>query len=427
MPKLIPHSKIARFFCIIGLIGLLFIAVTGVLFWQMSKVMGEDMNGLENDEWPYLHTSITDKQSEHNLKFVEILERYPDLKPEWRNVSDEDNGFLQLLNLCEYVVGANGSDAEYRVTLSEELRREVGDVVSEEDFAGGERFTALYKELERIAESEERSCAGIDPHRLISSKTLKLVRSFTDILLYDAKLAADTGDKEKALSRVRTAVRIVEHFSQIETQSLMGVTVLIVCEQSIVKTVFNDLLPKLELSQESYKEWRNVITSRHIAITLEQMSMGEFNLATPVLSVPICEKVWLFQLTGIDKVYDAIAEMHLELVRLYSEGYKSYIDGEKMDKVLATKNAESFYVARLLVQQLCLGWSLFTKSVIGSAAKFRHFDAALAHLSGEELPLELITGKPFVLDAEKQILSMPSDPLLEEFCFEPIDFAKILK
>jgi hypothetical protein len=59
------------------------------------------------------------------------------------------------------------------------------------------------------------------------------------------------------------------------------------------------------------------------------MSIGKFNLVTPVLMLPICEKTWLFQLTGTNNIYDTIAENHLELISLSAGNYKSYLETKK--------------------------------------------------------------------------------------------------
>jgi len=377
MPKLIPSSKITRWFCILGILAVFVGAIGGVLAWQMNKtIYDEGFQFGKRDEWPHIHIPRSDQQSAYDVKFAETIDRYPDLKPQWRSVPDEANGFLQLLNLYEYLIGANGADVEYRVILSEELRRELSVRISEEQFGDGERFSKLIIELERIAELEERSCAGVNPHRLLFYPSATIL-NFTDILLYDAKLAAELGDKEKALARVRTAVQIGKHFSHIETQALIGITIAILCEQNVLDTIFSDILPKLELNQEEYKEWRAVITADHVDLLPKQVSMGEFNIATPVLALPICEKVWLFQLTGTDNVYDAIAETHLELMSVSSGGYQNCLETHKI--------AESSYISRRLVQILHVGLPGYLKSVARATARFRYYDAALAQLVGEDL------------------------------------------
>jgi|TARA_B110000908_G_scaffold4774_1_gene6199 hypothetical protein len=79
---------------------------------------------------------------------------------------------------------------------------------------------------------------------------------------------------------------------------------------------------------------------------------------------------------------------------------------------LADENVESSYAARQLVEKLYKSWPLYATSSARAAARFRYHNAALAKLAGAELPLELITGKSFVLDADKKTLSMPDDPLI---------------
>ena len=54
--------------------------------------------------------------------FTSVLDRHPELKPAWKNVKPEDNGFLHLLQFYEYISGVNGQEEDYNIKLSDELR-----------------------------------------------------------------------------------------------------------------------------------------------------------------------------------------------------------------------------------------------------------------------------------------------------------------
>ena len=420
MKKFRPKSRIGRCLFFLGILGIVLGVVGGGLVMQMNnEVYGEGFKSGRNDEWPYSYPTPRAQQAGYDQKLAEVLDRYPELRPQWRSVADEENGFLQLFDLFEYVIGADGAEMEYGVTFSTELRKELSSDISEEGFGDGKRFSGLIDELGRIAELEEQSCAGVDPERLFFHPP-EAIYNFTNILLFDAKSAADAGDKKRALSSIRTAVKIGVHFSQVETLSLNGIIVATQLEKSILETTLYNLLPILDLEKEDYKVWRKVINDGRADIGPEKVSIGEFNVAFPALAIPISERVWLFQLSGVDRIYDAMAQCHLELIRSSSGGGKKCLETFRMEKALSDKIEESPYVSRRLVRVLHAGLPSFIKTVTRASARFRYYDAALAKLAGEELPLELITEKSFVLDVEKQILTIPDDPLLKGFQFEPI-------
>lgn len=423
MPKLVPKSKIARCLFFLGLVAIFFGVATGGLFWQMNQaIYSEGFKFGRSAEWPYLYPAPSDKQAEYDKELAEVLDRYPDLKPQWRSVADKENGFLELFNLFEYIIGADGVEMEHGVALSNELRQELSGVLTEEEFGDGKRFSGVIKELDRIAELKERSCAGVDPYRLFFHPP-EAVKNFTKVLLYDARLAANEGDKERALSRVRTAVRIGEHFSQVETVSLNAVVVSTLLEKVVLETTFNDLFPRLELTEGDYRKWREVISSGHVNFGSKNISIGDFNIIFPVLSAPICESVWLFKLSGVDNTYDAMAECHLELMKLSAGGYRDCLDTKSLEVGLWDKVEKTPYFSRRLVRVLYVGIPAHIKTVTRASARFRYYDAALAQLGGEELPLELITETPFIFDSEKKVLTMPDDPILEQFEFEPIELS----
>ena len=423
MVKFRLKSKVTRCLFFVGVLGISLGIVGGGLVMQMNNaIYVEGFNSDRNDEWPYSYPAPRAQQAEYNHKLAEILDRHPELRPQWLSVADEENGFLQLFDLFEYIIGADGAEMEHGVTFSTELRKELSSDISEEVFGDGKRFSGLIDELGRIAELEEHSCAGVDPERLFFHPP-EAIYNFTNILLYDAKSAANAGDKERALSSIRTAVKIGVHFSQVETLSLSGISISTQLEKSILETTLYDLFPTLDLKKEDYKVWREVINEGRADIGPQKVSIGEFNVAFPAIAIPISESVWLFQLSGVDRIYDAMVQCHLELIRLSSGGGRKCLETFRMEKGLSDKVEESPYISRKLVRVLHAGLPSYIKTVTRASARFRYYDAALATLAGEELPLELITGAPFVLDVEKQILTIPDDPILEGFKFEPIELS----
>ncbi|MGJ8678167.1 MAG: hypothetical protein ACSHX0_11665 [Akkermansiaceae bacterium] len=416
-----PFSKIARLFICIGVLVLILVAFCGGLFWQMSKVFNNNESFGSSNEWPYLLAERSEEQVEYDEVFARVLNRYPDLDPEWRTVPAEENGFLHLLNLSEYIVGVNGADSNYPLNLSDEERERISEsTIEKHEFLDNEiTYQALITELERIVAFKQRSCAGIHPRRLIMSH-VNVLRNFVGILLHDALAAAELGDQDKAWSRVYTARVIVDHYAQIETVSLIGSTVAIVSYMNVYDSVINDIFPKLELNQSDYSKWRAALASDYSETKLSDLSRGEFNLATPWLVAPFIEKVWLYQLAGTDSVYDSIAEMYLTLNDLSKQGYSSCLESWELKVDLKGARRVTPLLHRPLVSILSTGWEAYTKGFIRSVVRLEQYDAALAILAGEDIPLEPVTGKPYAYDEETRTLSLPDDSRLEKVEVEPI-------
>ena len=148
---------------------------------------------------------------------AEILARNPGLEPEWRNVPDHENGFLQWLELSEQyqVDGEIGSDV-YPIPpgITAILHgNSPWDAEALEAFMNERR--EFIEEVTRIGLLPDQSTAGIDIKRW-SFVGARFSKQISDILLADARLAAESGDHQRALKRVQAAQGLARHYEQIE-------------------------------------------------------------------------------------------------------------------------------------------------------------------------------------------------------------------
>ena len=85
-------------------------------------------------------------------------------------------------------------------------------------------------------------------------------------------------------------------------------------------------------------------------------------------------------------------------------------ENSKKVSMIDSSIADTFYV----------GVSSYAKSIVRFEARFRQFDAALAHLAGEEMPVELLTGKPFLYDKDLNLIYSADDDILYEIDLKPV-------
>ncbi|MES2437500.1 MAG: hypothetical protein V4584_00445 [Verrucomicrobiota bacterium] len=149
--------------------------------------------------------------------YEELLEKYPQMKPTFRDVPDEKNGFLQFLLLAESLKAPK---------LSEELF----DILRGRSPWDSGKFRAWLEEnkdyrdqILRIAELPDQSIKGLDLGRLFSCS--RSCTEFGIILSGSAHLAFEEGDREAALRYARASISLGGHLTDIEAPSMLGAVI----------------------------------------------------------------------------------------------------------------------------------------------------------------------------------------------------------
>ena len=414
MSKIIPKSKIARIVSILVLLLLFTAAACGVLVWQGNQVLTK-CGPLYSEDWPHVDLKV---DKEGVKVFTSVLDRHPELKPAWKNVKPEDNGFLHLLQFYEYISGANGQEEDYNIKLSDELRENLcNESINADGLTDVTLYDEVITELGRIAALPASSCAGIDARRITFWNIS--IRNFNSILTAAAINAAQAGDEAQAYSYMKMAVGVSDHFSNAETVSMMGMTYSIVNRSTIYESVMTDIFPHLDLTKEEYSQWYTMLTVNRKQFTLADMAIGEFNIGMPVSVVPVCESMWLYDIFGANSLYDLMAEYNISLVKLSNKSFPTY-GAKEIDALSEESSKKASMIDGLIGDTFYVGISLYAKGIVRCEARFRQFDAALAHLAGEEMPVELLTGKPFLYDKDLNLIYSADDDILYEIDLKPV-------
>ena len=421
MPKLSKCSIILRILSFLGVLPLVLAGVGWYLVSQLNDSFDGDYLGARSDKWPYLAAAPHEKQQEFNEDFTALLKDYPELSPSWKDVPDDQNGFLQLLNLHDYVTGAGGAEASYRLSLPDDFRKRISEDSWNEEMELDEESLELFiNELHRIGQISEQSCAGMDKGRFIWANP-NFMRGMVNLLANEAKAAARLGDKEKSLDSIYAAAGLVRHLSQIETCSLIQATVGIVCELQVSSTIFEDLLPNLELSNEDLGKLRELTLSNRDAFSPVSLWRGEFNMGMPLLVMPFVDHAKLCQIIGRDRVYHAYVKGYAAFINSY-QGMKDSIlwDSDEFEALLQVQQEKSSFLERKIQGYLVFYLEPYMTNEIRIPVKRYHNAAALSFLIDGELPVELVTGKPYVFNEQTGEFSLPDDPRLEELDIKSI-------
>lgn len=357
--------------------------------------------------------------------FAEVLARNPGLEPEWRSVADEDNGFLQLLDFAERhrTAGMFGSE---QLPLPEDLLailsgRSEWDHESVAAALAGHHD--LVEEIARIGLLPEQSAAGIPVDRY-SFVGARLYKQCAELLLADARLAAERGDAKLPLERVRAALGIARHMSGIETPSLLMESVSILVRLSVDDQAMQHILPALELDPGALADWQHQLDSlSRSPRDFSRALRGDAYVSIRGLAIPTLvgdsSELSKHDIPDPDAFIDASIGRMLKLSKQVEDSSIESLATTMPPEVVELPNhlspgaRDAYEVFYVRPDALSKGWAR-------SMSMHARTDAVLAIMAGTEPPVEPITGLPFVFDPETRALAHPEDSRLEMINADPV-------
>ena len=332
-----------------------------------------------------------------------ILSRYPELANRYRNVPDERNALKKLADLEKRFRSADDPNVYLAADFPKELRAQLFNGKpwdSQAATAWLEANRSLVEEIRAIGLMTESSTKGLsdfNPYRL--------TMDFTNMLLLDARVAADRGDINAALDSIRAANGLAGHLSQTDAptiiMSLMGYSQ----QRSIRDAVFASIMPGLPASQIDLTAFENALNPRiETPAAWANTVIGEWNGGMSEYLLPS-----LADPTETRAPHDA---------ELFAETYTNHMLGvvrNNQDRTLSELPTHPDTIPDL--SQL----SLRSRSLLGmvdisySRKHWEHAQvqagltkAAFAILRGQPVPNDPIHGKPYTWDPITRQLSLPA-------------------
>ena len=364
---------------------------------------------------------------DYDAWFAEVLARNPGIEPDWLSIPDHQNGFLQWLEFCEahQVDGELGSE-------SLDIPPDIAAIIDGSQPWDADTVAAFLAErseflaeVTRIGLLPARSVAGISIDRW-SFVGARFTKQSTDLLLADARLAAEAGDSERALGRVRAAMGLAGHYDLVEAPSLLMETVSILVRLGVQAQTIEHLLPALAPDPASLGAWRDALQApKFEPAAFAKLLRGECwtslrGLAIPLLADDI-DGIDTPEVPDADAFLDAHAQAYLSAATTTSTA--------SLADFLASNDADPWFPpvpphlseeAREAYGMLQIGARVWSRGWARAAVLSARTDAALALLAGEQPPPDPVTGQPFVFDPETRTLHVPDDPQLRELISEPL-------
>lgn len=351
--------------------------------------------------------------------YAKILEDNPDMAVTYRDIPDDRNGFLQLLEFME----RQGKDG---LPIPPEIRGIVDGSAPWDPVAFArwqEENQALIQEILSIGMLPDQSTRGIDPQRF-SFIAARTPRDAAILLQACARLAMEQGDEAVAFTNLNAALGLADHLDRMEVPSLLAETVSVLIRLSTRKIVMKQLLSGEGGVSGDLSIWADLIGSGpESPEALAHVLKGEWHTTTRSYLLPGLLGDGSVLPGDASKIRDpdAVAQTYLD----YFRHLTTQLDAPELKDIasinmgppdmshLSPEAAEYFAVIFPGVTSWSKGWARAqTDAALVQAA----FIAA----AGNEMPREPITGLPFIHDPATGTVRVPDDPSLKSHNFEPV-------
>ncbi len=217
--------------------------------------------------------------------YPQILERYPLLKVEYKNVPDDQNGFLKILEWQEDAEAmekweqTNLPDKFTDILQSENKKNAFPDNTLSEAKAYLKKHQNSIVRAMKIGLLPDQSNAGISPDRLFL-KSISFTKNIADHLKLKACIENEEGDLKSAFQTFRALNGWADHFGEIETPTLIITTLSMAIRLSFQAHIHSRILPQLSNNNIHSKQWKQwselIILKNDVPKNLIHMWRGEW-------------------------------------------------------------------------------------------------------------------------------------------------------
>lgn len=355
--------------------------------------------------------------------YEELLVKYPGMKPVYRDVPDDGNGYLQVLLLAEKVK-TRRLPPDLDMMLSGD-----GTVWDAGKFKAWLAENQAYAdEILRIAELPDRSTKGIAFDRVFNDAG-RMTSEFSRILLGSARLAFENGDQESALRHMKAAGSLGDHFADIEVPSMLGKVISAGIRSHASDLLFENFLPALADDPEALRRWKEVVfRNEEPAAEYSRAIIGEWNTYIRGMLLPAL--LGDHSVTGGVIPVDDVAGV-IDSYTIAMQGMADGVSAMGPDRFDIEK-AKSASLPAGVIKESPPGDEKFTVESIlfpirgletafgANASRSAMRKAALFIMLGEQPPVDPVSGEAFAWNADTRKLSLPGNEDEEDSITLPV-------
>jgi hypothetical protein len=355
-----------------------------------------------------------------------LLLRFPELAVAMKSIPDDQNGFLKWLDLSDKIK-ADHPESVPRITFPKEL----DDYLNHQGAWNADAAKAwlaqqksLVDEIHAIGRLPERSVNGIPIDRwgFISAHFGK---SCGGVMILEARLAAEMGDVAAALESTRAAKGLADHFSEVETPSLLSATVQILLQSDLERRVLHEILPALPAGEVNPAEWEAVLKpTAHSPAEFARLMKGEWSVGSRQFLLPMlldAEDPKLPPDPG--ELLDVYSLNFLEIVRVHEvAGIK---DLPTLEMPPVPNSSHLSRASRGAVESLSIGSMAWRKGWDRIQSSSAMTQAAFAIMKGQPIPQDPVYGQDYRWNPATRQLSMPAGKTFDAMDIKPISVPKL--
>lgn len=335
--------------------------------------------------------------------YERLLEKHPDLRPAFRDVPDGENGYLQFVRFAE-------SLGTRRL-----LPEDIGEMFNGQaswDSARARAWLAEHQQhlgrLLEIAELPDRSCKGIPFDKL--HQLASLCSDFNGMLRASARLELEDGDPEAALRYMRASTCLAGHFTDIEAPTMMGEVIATSARIRAQESFRENFLPVIDPT--ALASWNDALFRKEKpASEYSRVIKGEWSFLIRNILLP-----QLLSGQSVDGLrvpdVDGFSEAYANAIRKSAEGI-STLGADRFDVNSArfgkAPEAGLDPETASAVRQALFGFDGIVESLGHSLTRTTMDAASIALLTGNEMPSDPVSGKPFRWDPDTRTLSPPEE------------------
>ncbi|MES2660668.1 MAG: hypothetical protein V4689_18730 [Verrucomicrobiota bacterium] len=355
-----------------------------------------------------------------------LLLRFPELAVAMKSVPDEQNGFLKWLDLLDKIKATNPEvvpGIDFPKALDDYLNHQ-GPWNADAAKAWLAQQKSLVDEIHAIGLLPEQSVNGIPIDRW-GYLAARFGKNCEEIMILEARVAAEQGDVAAALESVRAAKGLADHFNEIETPSLLAATVNILLQLKLANHVLHDIIPALPAGQVDPAVWENVLNPTVSGpAEFARLMRGEWSVTSRSLLLPML-------LDGEDpknppdsgELLDFYSLSFLEIVRDHESAPLADLPTLQFPPMADTSHLSRS--SREATSMIYIGASAWRKGWDRAQSSFAMTQAAFAIMKGQPIPQDPVYGVDYRWDPATRQLSMPAGEVFDQLEIKPITVPKL--
>ena len=249
-------------------------------------------------------------------------------------------------------------------------------------------------------------------------------KTCSEALLLDARLAAEEGDAAAALESVQASNGLAAHFANVETPSLLAITVQIILQMQTQKYVLEEIMPALPPGQLDPAAWEKALNPTVPGPDeYARIMKGEWSVISREYLLPML--VDTDELNGPpdpDAFLDVYAGYFIDVVRQH-EG-RSVPDWPNIPESDIPDISHLSRRSQKLLENFFIGQRQWQNGMQRSVSAAAMTQAAFAIMKGQPVPNDPIYGQPYIWDSASRKLSPPNTEVFQKLDLKPITVPK---